>query len=46
MEDDVDARVTLSSLLIEEGKTDEAIILLSPSGKICFYTDQVEWSFM
>ncbi|CAA6668256.1 unnamed protein product [Spirodela intermedia] len=32
MEDDIDARVVLSSLLIEEGKTDEAIIVLSPSG--------------
>ncbi|XP_068658624.1 uncharacterized protein [Aristolochia californica] len=30
MEDDVDARVTLASLLVEEGKEDEAIMLLSP----------------
>ncbi|XP_015952642.1 uncharacterized protein LOC107477182 [Arachis duranensis] len=36
LQDDVDARITLASLLIEEGKEDEAISLLSPpkdSGK-------------
>ncbi|KAK7303705.1 hypothetical protein RJT34_14618 [Clitoria ternatea] len=30
LQDDVDARITLSSLLLEEGKEDEAISLLSP----------------
>ncbi|KAK8946653.1 hypothetical protein KSP39_PZI007023 [Platanthera zijinensis] len=31
LEDDIDARITLSSLLIEEGREDEAISLLSPT---------------
>ncbi|KOM51051.1 hypothetical protein LR48_Vigan08g187800 [Vigna angularis] len=30
LQDDVDARITLASLLLEEGKEDEAISLLSP----------------
>ncbi|XP_010930397.1 uncharacterized protein [Elaeis guineensis] len=30
MEDNIDARLTLSSILLEEGKEDETIILLSP----------------
>ncbi|KAH1224349.1 General transcription factor 3C polypeptide 3 [Glycine max] len=30
LQDDVDARITLASLLLEEGKEDEAIFLLSP----------------
>jgi hypothetical protein len=30
MKDDIDIRLTLSSLLIDEGKTDEAVTLLSP----------------
>ncbi|KAG0475130.1 hypothetical protein HPP92_014816 [Vanilla planifolia] len=30
VEDNIDARITLSSLLVEEGKEDEAIVLLSP----------------
>lgn len=30
LEDDVDARITLTSLLLEEGKIDEAILLLVP----------------
>lgn len=30
MKDNIDIRVTLSSLLIDEGKTDEAVTLLSP----------------
>lgn len=29
-EDDIDSRITLSTLLMEEGKEDEAISLLSP----------------
>ncbi|KAI9115356.1 hypothetical protein K1719_013675 [Acacia pycnantha] len=40
LEDDVDARITLTSLLLEEGKVDEAILLLVPpkdsdSGEEC-----------
>ncbi|XP_028782473.1 general transcription factor 3C polypeptide 3 [Neltuma alba] len=30
LEDDIDARITLTSLLLEEGKVDEAILLLVP----------------
>lgn len=30
LQDEVDARITLASLLLEEGKEDEAVCLLSP----------------
>ncbi|KAF8404012.1 hypothetical protein HHK36_008888 [Tetracentron sinense] len=34
LEDNIDARLTLASLLLEEGKEDEAILLLSPPKKL------------